>query len=409
MAAFCKQQTIKSFQCFPLRTSFVPGYMQIDTTILCRHFLLQLRPDMRKKMMYWAQVVDLGSRPFKPQGVHSLIFRGSLQTDGVGVSVIKQDQDSKAGGPRRSKKKKKEQEPHIGQLPITQLQQTTGKCVLLDLGRRDLLFGMHENSSVDNKQLHRYTSNQLSKETRSNKYRKLRAEVKNDFNGALEAEAALSSCNRSTLDTDIYGKYLETRSRATLVLKSLYEEKESNHPNTEHFLFRKLRLSAYMNQKQADSRLATSLRNKFGEDAILVLGNWSCGNTKYHEPIRGIGMRRMLRHQGFQVLIIDEFGTSKHSPECHQKSLQTFKRVRNPRPYRRQTYPTVTCHGLLRCTNQKCLESMPGDDKRRLFNRDLAAVLNFREILLSLRAGNGIPLRFRRDRKRERDASISPS
>jgi hypothetical protein len=53
------------------------------------------------------------------------------------------------------------------------------------------------------------------------------------------------------------------------------------------------------------------------------------------------------------------------------------------------------------------LESMPGVDKRRLFNRDLAAVLNFREILLSLRPGNGIPLRYRRDQKR--DASISPS
>jgi hypothetical protein len=98
----------------------------------------------------------------------------------------------------------------------------------------------------------------------------------------------------------------------------------------------------------------------------------------------------MLRHQGFLVLIIDDSLTSKHCSERHQKSLQTFKRVRNPRPYRRQTYPTVTCHGLLRCTNQKCLESMPGDDKRRLFNRDLAAVLNFREILLSLRADNGI-------------------
>jgi len=149
-----------------------------------------------------------------------------------------------------------------------------------------------------------------------------------------------------------------------------------------------------MNQKQADSRLASSLRNKFGEDAVLVPGNWGCGNTKYHKPIRGIGMIRMLRHQGFQVLIIDAFGTSKHCPECHQKSLQTFKRVRSPRPYRRQIYSTVTCHGLIWCTNQKCLESMPGDDKRRSFNRDLAAVLNSREILLSLRAGSGIPWGF---------------
>jgi len=133
--------------------------MQIDITILRDHFLLQLRPDMRKKMIYWAQVVDLESLPFEPHVAHSLIFRGSLQTDGVGVSVIKQDQDSKAGGPRMSKTQKKEQEPHIGQLPITQLQQTTGKCVLLDPRRRDLVFGMHENSSVDKKQLHRYASN----------------------------------------------------------------------------------------------------------------------------------------------------------------------------------------------------------------------------------------------------------
>ena len=117
----------------------------------------------------------------------------------------------------------------------------------------------------------------------------------------------------------------------------------------------------------------------------------------------------MLRHQDFQVLIIDDSLTSKHCPEYHQKSLQTFKRVRNPLPYRRQTYPTVTYHGLLRCTNQNCLESMPGYDRRRLFHRNPAAVLNFHDILLSLRAGNGIALRFRRDRKRERDASISPS
>ncbi|CAO3685102.1 unnamed protein product [Umbelopsis vinacea] len=112
-------------------------------------------------------VLGSGGRPklstVQATGAPSLIFRGSLQTDGVSVSVIKQDQDSKAGGPRKSKEKKKEQEPYIGQLPITQLQHTTGKYVLLDPERRDLLVGTHENLSVDNKQLHRYTSNQNRK------------------------------------------------------------------------------------------------------------------------------------------------------------------------------------------------------------------------------------------------------
>ena len=106
MAAFCEQEQIKSFQCFPLRTSFVPGYMHIDTTILCQHFLDERRPDMTKKKRYWAKVLDLPPGPFKPQGADkSMLFRGSLQTDGVGVSIIKQDQDTKAGGPQRSKKK----------------------------------------------------------------------------------------------------------------------------------------------------------------------------------------------------------------------------------------------------------------------------------------------------------------
>ena len=36
MAKFCEKEGIKSFQCSPLRTSFVPGYVQIDMTISCQ-------------------------------------------------------------------------------------------------------------------------------------------------------------------------------------------------------------------------------------------------------------------------------------------------------------------------------------------------------------------------------------
>jgi hypothetical protein len=56
----------------------------------------------------------------------------------------------------------------------------------LDPGRGDLLFGMNENNSVDNKKLHPNTSSQTSKETRSNRYKKLRTEVKNGFNDILK-------------------------------------------------------------------------------------------------------------------------------------------------------------------------------------------------------------------------------
>ncbi|KAJ2798122.1 hypothetical protein H4R20_004935, partial [Coemansia guatemalensis] len=68
---------------------------------------------------------------------------------------------------------------------------------------------------------------------------------------------------------------------------------------------------------------------------------------------------------------------------------------------------TVTCHGLLYCTNKDCLEpelrcdpfstsSADPYPNLRHWNRDTAAVLNFRHILFSLREGKGVPERFRR-------------
>ncbi|KAI7898396.1 uncharacterized protein BX663DRAFT_490098 [Cokeromyces recurvatus] len=50
--------------------------------------------------------------------------------------------------------------------------------------------------------------------------------------------------------------------------------------------------------------------------------------------------------------------------------------------------PTVKCYGLLRCKNRNCplanLEQVM-EIPRKLWNRDMAAVLNFRRILMSLR------------------------
>ncbi|CAO3674959.1 unnamed protein product [Rhizopus stolonifer] len=103
--------------------------------------------------------------------------------------------------------------------------------------------------------------------------------------------------------------------------------------------FRKMKLSSFINQRQADKRLAKKLREKFGHDAILILGNWSAGNVKYHEPIRGVGMRIMLAKEGFQLYLFDEFRTSSLCPSCQNGELETFKKVQNPRLYQEKSIP----------------------------------------------------------------------
>ncbi|CEP17562.1 hypothetical protein [Parasitella parasitica] len=121
------------------------------------------------------------------------------------------------------------------------------------------------------------------------------------------------------------------------------------------------------------------------------LGDWSANMARFHEPIMGKGMRRMLKKEGFAMSLIDKYNTSSYCPTCKDGALETFKEVRNPRVFRRAKNPKVKCHGLLRCTNQNCLKP-----SSRLWNRDLAAVLNFRDIVFSHRQALGRPERFKR-------------
>ncbi|KAL4205631.1 hypothetical protein AB4K20DRAFT_1953089 [Rhizopus microsporus] len=104
-----------------------------------------------------------------------------------------------------------------------------------------------------------------------------------------------------------------------------------------------MKLASITNRKQSDSRLSKTLKAKFGEDSILVMGNW---------------------------------GHKAH-------------RIQSPRPFRRAENTIVECYGLLRCTNRQCLQSFP-----QLWNRDLTAVLNFRRMMDQYGQALGRPSRF---------------
>lgn len=99
---------------------------------------------------------------------------------------------------------------------------------------------------------------------------------------------------------------------------------------------------------QADEWLLKNLHHKFDLWPALVFGNGLASNARYHEPVRGQGLRRLLLPSAFEVCLIDEYKTCKTCPSCHQATLETFQRIPNPRPHRRHEHPTVVCHGLLR-------------------------------------------------------------
>ncbi|CEG82411.1 hypothetical protein RMATCC62417_16485 [Rhizopus microsporus] len=75
--------------CFPIRRSWPPCYVTIDSKILCQNNLGVRWSNSVDKLDYWRRVVNLDSKALKPQEGGQLRFRGTTQADGVGVTVLK--------------------------------------------------------------------------------------------------------------------------------------------------------------------------------------------------------------------------------------------------------------------------------------------------------------------------------
>lgn len=385
LAKIAESSGSRVVQVFPLRSSWIPSYMQIDTRILGLHILKLSNAQTNgflisqiQKMKLWDRVVDLKQRIFRPQG-GDLIFRGTIHTDGVGFTLTKQSQPTRARGSQR-RKGEKFKEPYIEETKPNDLAR---KAVLIDTNRRDLLYCMHEDCTPEEKQLLRYTSSEHKVLTKSKKYAGIRNSPELSTGEIRDAERLLVGQKTTSLGN--FTQYISTSSQVYWSLSNHYSQR----------IFRKLKLDAKFVNQKADAHLTNKLIKKF-DTKILVMGDWGAQNSKYHEPIRGRGVRQMLRSKGFDVRLIDEYKSSKFCPTC-AANVETFKRVKNPRPYKRATMPTVISHGLLRCTNQSCMEQPSGYTVvSKLWNRDLLACLNFRHILHNLRSSGARPDRFQR-------------
>ncbi|KAJ2503475.1 hypothetical protein GGH96_000265 [Coemansia sp. RSA 1972] len=306
---------------------------------------------------------------------------------------------------------------YIDELPQEYLQSTVGRCVLVDPGRRDLLFAMREDSTIQKKQIYRYTKCQQRRETCVTKYRKILEQVKKaDKEDIAALERTLGAGSFIKPDLALFKEYLAARAGVAAKLTVFYNKTMSWQRDSvttpEVPLHRKLRFSVYIKRQQADDRLVKQLRAKFkpeetDPEPIFIMGNWSAPMTKFHEPIRGKGWRRLLKHAGFEVYLIDEYLTSKLCPNCNERLSNTHD-VPNPRPWRRRIQPKVKCHGILSCESKECvkfdckyLREKGSDVKRRLWNRDLVGVLNFKHILQSLRETGIVPARFKRGQPAE--------
>ncbi|KAJ1770307.1 hypothetical protein LPJ74_003311 [Coemansia sp. RSA 1843] len=285
----------KAFQCFPLWKSFVPMHIEIDTMVLCRSIMGWSYNAKSPIEIYWYRMFNEQSRVLRTR--NGFRFYGTIQTDGVSASVIKKTVTAKEKGswkakkrdteantaieasgsgltapvestatgslpedqPQKPKKSRKREKPgekksgefaYIHELSPEQLASMKNP-IFMDPGRQDIVFGMTDESTSEEKALFRYTRSQKAKETRTTHYRKLREKIKKEHPDsseikAVEARLAAFSCT-STLPGK-YGQYVRTRAAVWPVLSRFYTNtmttsKNGNSPQPIH---RKLRQSAHI-------------------------------------------------------------------------------------------------------------------------------------------------------------------
>ena len=132
-------------------------------------------------------------------------------------------------------------------------------------------------------------------------------------------------------------------------------------------LYRKHKWYTYINTQKSEAKFINILKETFGRDDLAILmGDWSKTSIRGLPPTQGKGLRKMFRKHGIQVVLVNEYNTSKKLYK-DGSDLEKFLKVKiNDK--------TRLCHGLLR--SKSGILSKSGEIVYMIVNRDINAALN---------------------------------
>jgi len=382
---------VKSFQFFPLRTDIIPKYIPIDTATLVD---LMIDKDKNKyfknieneKNNIWQIYFNLELPIFKQKN-YQFDYRISTDCFGVSIQLIHNDavqhsKDKKANmkGKRQqnkelyktmtqeekeahkaellkqqketqdnfklelkqkkdkekanfkklskeeqtkviceNKKKKYIEFPYLEELDDNQIQKlNANKWVVIDPGKRVLLYMKDKEGNT-----FRYSNKQHVDTTKRLKYQRLLQNYRNKKN-ISNIENELSNYNSKTCNYTKFKLFISNKNRLNNILLSKYQEE----------IFRKYKWYSYINKKKSETTLIRNIKKKYGNDSILIMGDYSdknCANKlKGKMSTPNLGLKRKLGEY-FTVYTLDEFRTSclnyKTEEKCENLYLPDKKGV----------------------------------------------------------------------------------
>ena len=341
---------IKSFKMYsilPLRSSIIPKYIPIDTTIILDILIEKGITDLYKTGKNKEEIWKYSFKNLFNKKNKDLLknnkykFNDLIYTDGFVVSItqikkgtIKTNYMVKSSKPKKGKKTN--EFDYIDEFTDKQLKDLTNyNLVGVDPGKRNILAMIDKDRSKLS-----YTSIQRRFECHKNNKKKI-DKIRDDNIKALETE--ISGCNSKACSIKNFKEYIKKKNEINDKLFNFYENK----------LFRKCKRKAYINTQKSEAKLVNKIKETFQKDnkkICLAYGNWSQPKQmRNYFPTPSIGIKRMLcKH--FKMVTVDEFKTSKLCACCSSEN-EKFQMRDNPKPYKTGS---SLVHSLLRCKNVNC-------------------------------------------------------
>lgn len=366
---------MKQFHSFPLRSSIKPHYVTVDTAVLVDLLMTADKQKMRDNIkqnqhQVWADHFKLNNKVFKR---NHFTFKYMMKTDGVGVSLLFLRND--LVGKTRIPEPTEFVEQYITDVPNKD-DLKPKKIVGIDPNKADIIYCVDEQRKT-----FRYTANQRRFETNTKRYNKEliadKETVLPEGYTVFSCERVLSKQNSKTSKFDKFQEYIKYKTEINNRLFTFYQQEK----------YRRHKFNVYTNSQRSEAKMINNFRRKYGEpdNVVIAFGDHEQHQQmRYHEPTKDIGMRRLFRKHGFEVLLVDEFRTSKACNKCGC-NVENFLRRPSGRPWKRGE--EVLVHGLVRCTNASCGIK---------WNRDFNAALNILEAARCSVFGQERPMKLMR-------------
>ena len=369
-----------TFQYFPLRTTIIPKYIPLDTKSLIELFMdnkAKYFSDIDKyKEQIWNKMFNLKNKVFFQK---KYVFDYKISTDGYIVSIqfinrnnidkrelkkenIKKGQEkareeyanlerSKIEELKREKQEKNDQYkrdkiekaheikekikklnkkgkeaiineiklkkqvefPYLEELTERQIENLKKKIKELKVLYNDCGKKIPINLMDDEENYFRYTNKEILYETKRIEYLIKIQKYKNE-NNISKQEAELSGYKSKSCDIEEFKEYIKKKNEINIILMEEYKAE----------IFRKYKWYGFINRERSEDRLVDKIKKKYGEDLIIIYGDWSVGQQMRNFISTPNNRLKRKLSKEFTIYMIDEHKTSQINYKTGKKNENLY-------------------------------------------------------------------------------------